>query len=102
MERSLSKVGSSLLNNADILHRPFGSKTHTHTHKDTHTPLHMIWASRRYHMEGYMTPIAGMLLPSMGYLRVLLVWFSIQRPHKSVILRIRRDKKQRNMIPQIA
>ena len=35
-----------------------------------------------------MTPISGMPLSLVGYLRVLLVWYSIQRPVKIVMLRI--------------
>ena len=39
--------------------------------------LHMIWAGRSDHLEGDITPIAGMNLSSVVYLRVLLVWYSI-------------------------
>ena len=60
----------------------------------------MIWAGRRYHLEGDMTPLAGMSLLPVGYIRVLLAWSSIQRPSESVMLWIRGDKKQKNMSAQ--
>ena len=49
----------------------------------------MIWSGRRDNMEGDMTPLLGMPLSLVGYLRSLLVWYSIQRPDKSVMLNIR-------------
>ena len=42
--------------------------------------VHMIWADRRDHLEGGTTPLAGMPSSSVGYLRSLLLWCSIQRP----------------------
>ena len=60
----------------------------------------MIWAGRRDNLEGYMTPLAGMSSSSVGYLRALLVWSSIQRPSKNLLLRIRGEKMQSNMSAQ--
>ena len=64
------------------------------------SPLHMIWAGRRDHMEGYITPIAGMPSSSVGYLRELLVWYSIQRPDESVMIQIRGEREKNNMSTQ--
>ena len=46
----------------------------------------MIWADRRDNMEGYMTPLAGMPLSSVVYLRDLLVRYYIQRPSESLMM----------------
>ena len=61
----------------------------------------MIWASIRDHMEGDMTPLAVIPSSSVGYLRVLLAWYSIQRPDKILMMWIREEKKQTNMSAQI-
>ena len=42
----------------------------------------MGWQKRSYHLEGDNTRLAGMPSSSVGYLRELLVWSSIQRPAK--------------------
>ena len=63
--------------------------------------LHQIWDVRRDHLEGAMTNLAGMPSSSVGYIRELLVWYSIQRPYKSVMIKIIGEKKQRDMINQI-
>ena len=60
----------------------------------------MIWSVRRDHPEGDMTPLAVMLSSLVASLRELLVCSSIKRPDKSVILKIRGDKNQRNIIAQ--
>ena len=49
-------------------------------------PLHMIWAGRRDHMVGYMTPLAGMTFSLSEEARVSLEWSSIPRPAGSVML----------------
>ena len=53
------------------------------------SPLHMIWAGRRYHLEGDMNPIADIPSSSVVYPRGLLVWSSIQSLAKIVLLQIR-------------
>ena len=49
-------------------------------------PLHMIWASRRDHMVGDMTPLVGMPSSLVGEARGSLEWSSIPRPAGSVML----------------
>ena len=49
-------------------------------------PLQMIWASRRDHMAGDMTPLAGMPSSLVGEARGSLEWSSIQMPDGGVIL----------------
>ena len=57
----------------------------------------MIWAGIRDHLAGDMTPLDGMPSSLVGYLSVLLIWSSIQRPNKRVILWIMGGKNYRNM-----
>ena len=47
-----------------------------------------------------MTSLEGVPSELTGYIRVLLVWSSIQRPSESVMLRIRGYNKQKNMSSQ--
>ena len=61
----------------------------------------MIWAGIRDHMEGDITPLAGMTSSLVGYLRVLLAWSSIQMPNKSLMLWIRGEHNQSNTSAQI-
>ena len=65
------------------------------------SPLHMIWSGKSVHLEGYMNPLAIMPSSSVGYLRKLLVWYSIKRPHLRVMLRIIGDKNKSKTIYQI-
>ena len=57
----------------------------------------MIWASRRDYLAGYTTSLLGMPSSLVGYLRVLLVWSSIQMPVKYVMLMILGENNHRNM-----
>ena len=52
-------------------------------------PLHMIWAGRRDHLVGDITPLAGMPSSLMGEARVSLGWSSIPMPVGSVMLQKR-------------
>ena len=61
----------------------------------------MIWDGIRDHMEGDMTPLAGITSSSVGYIRVLLAWSSIKRPDESVTLCIIGEKKKSNISAQI-
>ena len=56
----------------------------------------MLWAGRINDLSGDMNPLEGMPLSLVGYQSMLLVCSSIQRPVKSVILRIKGDKNQKN------
>ena len=56
----------------------------------------MLWAGRINDLSGDMNPLEGMPLSLVGYQSMLLVCYSIQRPAKSVILRIKGDKNQKN------
>ena len=47
-----------------------------------------------------MTSLEGVPSELTGYIRVLLVWSSIQRTSESVMLRIRGYNKQKNMSSQ--
>ena len=69
--------------------------------KSQNSPLHMIWAGRRYHLERYMTPLVGTTSSPVVYLRELLLLSSIQRTSGSVMLRIRGEKNQITMSAQI-
>ena len=60
----------------------------------------MIWAGRRDRLEGDMNPLVGMPSSSVGYLMSLLVWSSIQSPAEILMIQIRGEKKQSNMIAQ--
>ena len=60
----------------------------------------MKWAGQRDNLEGDMTPLAGMPSSSEVYLKTSFVSSSIQMPDKIIILWIRDEKKQRNMISQ--
>ena len=64
-------------------------------------PLHMIWAGRRDNMVGDMTPLACMSSSLVAEARGSLVWSSIPRASKIVILQKREDKKHNNMSAQI-
>ena len=57
----------------------------------------MIWAGIRDHLAGDMTPLDGMPSSLVGYLSVLLICSSIQRPNKRVILWIMGGNNYRNM-----
>ena len=63
-------------------------------------PLHMIWAGRKDHLVGDMTPLAGMPSSLVGEARGSLEWSSISRPDGSVMLQKREDKKQKNISAQ--
>ena len=60
-------------------------------------PFHIIWAGRRYHMVGDMTPLAVMPSSLVGESRGSLEWSYIPRPTGSGMLQKREDKKQKNM-----
>ena len=57
----------------------------------------MIWAGIRDHLAGDMTPLDDMPSSLVVYLSVLLIWSSIQRPNKRVILWIMGGNNYRNM-----
>ena len=61
----------------------------------------MIWSGRRDNPEGDITPLSVITLSLVGYLREILVWSSIQRSSKIVMLRIREEKKKSNTSEQI-
>ena len=48
-----------------------------------------------------MTTLAGIPSYLVGYIRASLVWSSIQRPTKSVMLQMRGEENQNNMSAQI-
>ena len=56
-------------------------------------PCNMIWAGRRDHLVGYMTPLQDMPSSSAGKKRESLEWSSIPRPVGSVNLHKRKEKK---------
>ena len=56
----------------------------------------MIWADKRDHLELDMTPLSGMPSSLVGYIRALLVWFSIQTTSKFVMMQIRGENNRRN------
>ena len=60
----------------------------------------MIWADRRDHLVGDMTPLAGMPSSLVGEARGSLEWYSIPRPSRIVMLHKIEDKKQKNMSDQ--
>ena len=60
----------------------------------------MIWAGRRYHLVGDMTPLAGMPSSLAEEARGSLEWSSIPRTAGSVMLHKREYKKQKNAISQ--
>ena len=59
--------------------------------------VHMIWDGVRDHLEGDMTPLLGFPSSLARYLRLLLVWSSIQSSAESLILRIKGYNKHKNM-----
>ena len=63
-------------------------------------PLHMIWAGRRDHLVGDMTPLTGMTSSLVGEARGSFEWSSIPKPVGSVILQKREDNSQKNIISQ--
>ena len=60
----------------------------------TRKPLHTIWAGRRDHLVGDMTPLAGMPSSLVEEARGSLEWSSIPRHAGSVMLQKREDKNQ--------
>ena len=63
-------------------------------------PLRVIWAGRRDHLVGDMTPIVGMPSSLVEEARGSLELSSISRPSVSVILQKREGEKQKNMSAQ--
>ena len=63
-------------------------------------PLHMIWAGRRDHMLGDITPLSGMPSSSVVEARVSLEWSSITRPVVILMLQKREQDNQNKMISQ--
>ena len=57
-------------------------------------PLNMIWAGRRDHMLGDMTPLAGMPSSFVVDARVSFEWSSITRPDVIVMLQKRKKDNQ--------
>ena len=64
-------------------------------------PLHMIWASRRDHLVGDMTPLESIPSSLVGKSRGTLELSSIPRPVGSVMLHKIEEKKHKNVISQI-
>ena len=62
--------------------------------------LHMIWGVRIYHLSGVMNHLSGMPSLLVMYSRQLSVRFCIQRPFRYVIMLIRVQDSDRNMITQ--
>ena len=60
----------------------------------------MIWAGRRDHLVGDMTPLAVMPSSLVGEAKGSFEWSSIPRPVGSVILQKRYEDKQKNIISQ--
>ena len=60
----------------------------------------MIWAGRRDHLVGDMTPLAGMPSSLVVEARVSLEWSSIPSPYGSVVLHKGEEKKKKNMSAQ--
>ena len=60
----------------------------------------MIWAGRRYHMVGDMTPLAGMSSSLVGEAGGSLEWSSIPEPAGIVMLRKIGEKNKNNMSSQ--
>ena len=60
----------------------------------------MLWAGRRDHLVGDMTPLAGMPSSLAGEARGSLEWSSIPRPSGSVMLQKREENNQNNMNAQ--
>ena len=75
-------------------------QTRTKTTTRLNLLLNTKWAGRRDHLGGDMTPPVDTPSSSVKGERGSSEWSSIQRPVGSVMLRIREEKKQKNMIAQ--
>ena len=63
-------------------------------------PLHMIWAVRRYHLVGNMTPLESMPSSLVEEARRSFQWSSIPRPDVIVMQQKKEEKKHNNMSSQ--
>ena len=60
----------------------------------------MILDGRIDHLVGDMTPLTDMYSSLVGEARRSLEWSSITRPDTSLMLQVRKEKKQKNMSDQ--
>ena len=63
-------------------------------------PLYLIWAGRRDHLVGDMTPLSGMPSSLVEEARGSLEWSYICRPARIVMLQKKEEKNQNNMSAQ--
>ena len=63
-------------------------------------PLNMVWAVKRDHLVGDITPLAGMPSSLVEEARVSLEWSSITGPARSEMLQKIEDNKHKNMSAQ--